>query len=258
MIESLLVPFDSTDGARHALEKADRYADRAGVPVDLVVVGSAGLEDRDRAELRDEARRLRSRLGETLVLTGDDVASTLLQCAHDHPSAQLWMATHGRSRLGGFVLGSTAEAVIRGSHRPTALVGPNTTSADGAGVIAVCVDDLAPPPSLIATVAWWATRLSCSVRVVCATPSSSAVNIEQVVRDLEAAGTTPEPVTLNGNDDVARSVVDYAEHEGVDLIAMATHARTGIRRALAGTVTMSVVHHAGCPVLVQAADDQAS
>lgn len=254
MIESLLVPFDGTDGARHALDQADRYADRAGLPVDLVVVGAAGLEEQDSAELRSEAKHLRSRLGETLVLTGDDVASTLLECVRDRPTAQLWMATHGRSRLGGLVLGSTAEAVIRGSHQPASLVGPHAASVPRAGGVAVCVHDLVPPASLVATAVWWATHLSCSVRVVAATSRSSAAIVERVVQSLEGAGISPEAVSLDG-EDVAHSFVDYAEQEGVDLIAMATHARTGIRRALIGTVSMSVVHHARSPVLVQAADE---
>jgi nucleotide-binding universal stress UspA family protein len=55
-----------------------------------------------------------------------------------------------------------------------------------------------------------------------------------------------------------RRIVEYAAENGVDLVVMATHARTGIRRALLGSVTEDVVRTAGCPVLtVRPADADA-
>lgn len=41
-----------------------------------------------------------------------------------------------------------------------------------------------------------------------------------------------------------------AEKQGADLIILSTHGRTGLRRALLGSVAESTVRHAGCPVLV--------
>lgn len=47
----------------------------------------------------------------------------------------------------------------------------------------------------------------------------------------------------------AEKIVDYARENGVDLIVMGTHGRTGLRRALMGSIAESVVRHAECPVL---------
>lgn len=47
----------------------------------------------------------------------------------------------------------------------------------------------------------------------------------------------------------ARTIVDYAEHEGHDLIAMPTHGREGLSRYLLGSVTGKVVRLASMPVL---------
>ncbi len=49
--------------------------------------------------------------------------------------------------------------------------------------------------------------------------------------------------------DPAQCVVDYAKDHEIDLIIMPTHGRTGISRALMGSVTEAVVRRAECPVL---------
>lgn len=46
------------------------------------------------------------------------------------------------------------------------------------------------------------------------------------------------------------AIVDYAEHEGVDLIAMGTRGRSGFKRLLLGSTASGVVTYAHCPVLV--------
>jgi nucleotide-binding universal stress UspA family protein len=44
-------------------------------------------------------------------------------------------------------------------------------------------------------------------------------------------------------------IVRYAAEMRADLIVMGTHGRTGLRRALLGSVAEKVVRHAPCPVL---------
>jgi nucleotide-binding universal stress UspA family protein len=47
-----------------------------------------------------------------------------------------------------------------------------------------------------------------------------------------------------------RAIHDFAAREGADLIVIATHGRTGLRRVLIGSVAEGTVRHAICPVLV--------
>ncbi len=47
----------------------------------------------------------------------------------------------------------------------------------------------------------------------------------------------------------ADGIVSYAEKEGVDMIVMSTHGRTGLKRMVIGSVAERVVRHANCPVL---------
>ncbi len=48
------------------------------------------------------------------------------------------------------------------------------------------------------------------------------------------------------------AIADHADDQGASLIAMATHARTGLRRLTLGSVTAEVVARASCPVLATA------
>jgi nucleotide-binding universal stress UspA family protein len=50
--------------------------------------------------------------------------------------------------------------------------------------------------------------------------------------------------------DPARELVRLAREEGCDLVVMGTHGRTGLRRALLGSVAAAVVREAPCAVLV--------
>ena len=46
------------------------------------------------------------------------------------------------------------------------------------------------------------------------------------------------------------AIVDCAEKEGVDLIVMSSHGRTGVPRMLIGSVTDKILRGSPCPVLV--------
>jgi len=48
----------------------------------------------------------------------------------------------------------------------------------------------------------------------------------------------------------ADAIRAYAKQEGVDLIVMSTHGRTGFFRMVFGSVAESVLHHSPCPVLM--------
>lgn len=49
---------------------------------------------------------------------------------------------------------------------------------------------------------------------------------------------------------VAEGILDYAEGKNTDLIVVGTRGKSGIKRALLGSVAANVVTYAHCPVLV--------
>jgi nucleotide-binding universal stress UspA family protein len=57
--------------------------------------------------------------------------------------------------------------------------------------------------------------------------------------------------------DPYEEIIDYAETEGVDMIVMGTHGRSGLDRFLLGSVTEKVVRTADAPVLTVRLSDEA-
>lgn len=61
-------------------------------------------------------------------------------------------------------------------------------------------------------------------------------------------GLETESVVLEGV--VGEAIVSYANNNNIDLIAVATHGRTGLRRAVLGSITDYILRESGIPVLV--------
>ena len=70
----------------------------------------------------------------------------------------------------------------------------------------------------------------------------------EVQRVRSAGGTVAQAHLMMG--EVAREIVHLAEDLRAGLIVMGSRGRGGIRRALMGSVSDSVVRHAHCPVMV--------
>jgi nucleotide-binding universal stress UspA family protein len=76
--------------------------------------------------------------------------------------------------------------------------------------------------------------------------------LEQVVPSDAAVPYTHRLITGDPSTAIAR----LAEEEGVDMIVMGTHGRTGLTRLLMGSVAEAVVRRAPCPVLTYKQPDQ--
>ena len=63
-----------------------------------------------------------------------------------------------------------------------------------------------------------------------------------------------ETVLAEGNS--AEEIVEQARKVGADLIVMATHARSGLKRLFIGSVAEDVIRKCGIPVLVVHTDDE--
>lgn len=77
--------------------------------------------------------------------------------------------------------------------------------------------------------------------------------IEGVVGELHEKGIAAKFVVEFGP--VARAILDVAEREDVDLIAMASHGRTGLAGAFYGSVASAILHRADRPLLLIRASD---
>ncbi len=78
-------------------------------------------------------------------------------------------------------------------------------------------------------------------------PSGSAERLSRAVKSFGEKGSQVESALLSGRP--AREIVAYARDKRVDLIVLGTHGRTGVTRAILGSVSEGVVRLAPCPVL---------
>jgi nucleotide-binding universal stress UspA family protein len=74
--------------------------------------------------------------------------------------------------------------------------------------------------------------------------------LDEQVTKVEEAGGAVDGIHLREERPPAEEIVALAEELGADLIVVGRRDRGQIRRALAGSVSDSVVRHARCPVLV--------
>jgi len=69
-----------------------------------------------------------------------------------------------------------------------------------------------------------------------------------VANQLQEKGLTVETVVLQGS--ASDVIVNYANDNGIDLIAIATHGRSGLGRAVFGSVADYVLRNSGIPILI--------
>jgi nucleotide-binding universal stress UspA family protein len=78
--------------------------------------------------------------------------------------------------------------------------------------------------------------------------AEAADYLEHVASSLREKGLEVECVIVHGNP--AEAIVAYAQNHEVDLIAIATHGRSGLGRLVFGSVADSVLRQSGLPILL--------
>lgn len=170
------------------------------------------------------------------------------------------MASHGRSGLARWLLGSVAEGVLRISPCPVLLMRPPVSDISLFHHILVPVDgspvSLAVPHKVSKFLApgGQVTLLRCSGlddKDFEEPENGSAVqdyldNLREGLRNIELDGV--ERKVLHG--EAPECIIGYAQESGCDLIAMGTHGQGGFRHFWMGSVTEKVARRASCPVLV--------
>ena len=72
--------------------------------------------------------------------------------------------------------------------------------------------------------------------------------LDEVAKRLNLKGAAIETRVLRGN--VAEQLADYASTNGVDLVIISTHGRSGVSRWVVGSVADKLLHYSSVPVLM--------
>jgi nucleotide-binding universal stress UspA family protein len=288
MYDTILVPTDGSEGAeaaaRHGLHLATAFDSQMHL---LSVVDerpySSALADLDpaigeqREVFEQQATEAVERL-EELVSDSSVTCHTAVENGIPHEAIQSYVAehdidlvsmgTHGRTGLDRLLLGSVTERVVRTSDVPvlTTRHEPDDRSShdriliptDGSESATAAIDHgIAIAERFDATVhALSVVDITAATGTYDAGPGipdlldSLEEGCEQAVAAVEDEGENRDVAIVT---DVVqgtpyRAIREYVDDEGIDLITMGTHGRTGLERYLLGSVAERTVRTSDLPV----------
>ncbi len=175
------------------------------------------------------------------------------------------MATHGRGGLQRILMGSVTEAVIRRLEVPILVTRPGTPVRTWDRLV-VALDGSVRSEQILPDVVPLARRLKASVELVQSVlppitmtglgeiPGAQIADnpmpyLESVKARLSSEGVSASAVVLQGR--AASELLRHVREQGASLLCMTTHGRTGLARALLGSITDEVIRRAPCPVLLR-------
>jgi nucleotide-binding universal stress UspA family protein len=257
MTKTLLVPVDGSEFAERALPVATGLATRIGADVEVVTTPWEGREQAAEHYLASLVARLDQEEIVTDVVSGETAADAILRATNELADATVCMASHGRGGFRWAMLGSVAEAVVRESPIPVVLVGRHARPVPAdAGEVLLCWDGGPASLSIVRPACTWAQALDVGVHFVRVAhpldldPGDHHDDVLEQAVDLVRSRGVAVGRTLLHDAHFSGRIADFATTRNSAIIAMASHARTGIERVGLGSVTMGVVGCAPCPVLV--------
>jgi len=300
MYSKILVPLDGSKTAENVLPFARCFARSLQIPVELLgVVDLAEMARRHVAA--DQASMVRTLVDDATRRFGDylervaknfpigkvqctvrrgNAAEAIIESAAAEKQTLIAMATHGRSGLDRWLLGSVAEKVLRAASNPTLVVrakeekNPAWEMATLKSVV-VPLDGSELAENVLPSVEELAKKLDLEVTLlgVYGVPygASSAgegfytttqikafigglraetlAYLEKKAAELKSKGL--DKVSFVAKEGLAADeIISTARRSPDNLIAMCTHGRAGVTRWMLGSVTETVVRHSGGPVLV--------
>lgn len=284
----VVVPLDGSELAERALPLAVSLAQMAGAGLRLVdaaisptsldagiAIDAVVAEAERYLERHASILRSRYRLEVTTHATISPAVSLILGEVSQPEVLAVVMGTHGRSGLGRLILGSVAEGVLRESPIPVYLVpaaaGPLPDPFQVRHILvpldgsALAYSVLAPLPDLARKSGARLTLVriySEDEELSKASDQSALTAVERQLDRLEAAAHayfSPIKAHLRASGLMvqaewsigtpAAELATIAERLRPDLIALATHGRSGIDRLRYGSVAESVLRRATTPVM---------
>lgn len=268
MYSRVIMPVDGSDFSWRALGPASALADQCSADLEILQVvtlpdDTGPAQDLLRETLAAKAAdSMISSLGSatiTVIVMGETVAAAVAGHVESVPGAITVMSSVGRGRSAAMI-GSIAEELLGALFGPVMVVGPDSRidQTDFRGEMIVPVDGSEASESVLGLAGAIGIALTARVWVVTVTespaPQGTDVSESAYVANLaqrlsEQSHREVSYEVLHGKHP-DRAVVEQAAALNASLILASTHGRTGLARIRAGSVAMSIVRHAPCPVIL--------
>ena len=294
MYERVLVPLDGSQLAEAALPYAKGLAERMGSEIVVACVEEFSLNNALEHMPEPQSNEVKpikysaERYLETLAVKAPEVRSVILighpaeaivEYADKEKIGLIVMATHGRSGIKRWALGSVADKVVRASNRPVMLIRakgahPDIHKRSAFKKILVPLDGSEESEAIIPYIREIGLKLKAEIVLFQAIERSAHLYIaDMVVTHLPYSDEEMEPlkadaesylekvermlkgdgITLSsevGIGETAEWIIEFADEIDVDLVAMATHGRSGIRRWQLGSIAQKVMHAGNTPLML--------
>lgn len=205
---------------------------------------------------------------ETIALLGTAPATVICQVTDevDGKADLVVMASHRRTGLAHFAFGSVAETVMRQSEVPTLIIHRDGSTLRGVErdeplTILVPLDGTLMAEEALSPALRLAQEVHGAIRLLrvlpahaSATPADRMLTSEtqeyfaRIRQAIEARGVSVHQTIAWG--DVAEHIMTTARDYQTDILAIATHGRTGLDLLRNGSTTLDVLRHLDLPVLV--------
>jgi len=296
MYKKILVPLDGSSVAEQVLPYARLLARGLDVPVallgivDATELASAMSKEKARyfdATIEDSARRSRDylkkiaqtfpRANVSFAVEKGRAEEVIIAKTDADKQTLITMATHGRSGLDRWLLGSVAEKVLRGSANPLLLIRARAEAKTEGEMtlksVVVPLDGSEVAESILPEVIEIAKKLNIQTVLfrACHVPYSvfggghsqyPLINellggikaeareyLEKKTAELKKRGFEKVSYVLQEGIG-ADEIISFGQRTPDNMIAMCTHGWSGVKRWVLGSVTETVVRHSGDPVLV--------
>jgi nucleotide-binding universal stress UspA family protein len=183
-------------------------------------------------------------------LAPQDPLRSLTRFLAEHPSDLIVLATHGRDGVAHWLHGSIAEELSRAARLPTLFV-PSTARGFVDQIngnvrlsrVLVPIDHCPQPVQALDTIQNFIAPMN---EEGAAIELMHVGGIAPLVRRMSDGAIVPVALRTG---DVMSTILQAAEEQQADLIAMPTAGHQGFLDALRGSTTERVLRHAPCPVL---------
>lgn len=162
------------------------------------------------------------------------------------------MGTSGRTGIEGMLIGSNTEKIIRTSHCPVLTVVKKPASSDFKNI--VFASSLSKEEEVFTRIIKRTQQIYNSTIHLVRINTPGDFQSDHIVKDYMgkfAKKVGLKNYTLNIFNDltIEEGIIRFADQIDADLIAMATHGRSGFAHVIAGSVAEEVASHASRPVL---------
>jgi nucleotide-binding universal stress UspA family protein len=272
-LERIVLALDFTAASREALEYAVNLTAEAAargsvrlylfhaLPAGASLDAALGFLDLTEERAREFLARAAAKHGRAAPATIECIrpgrpAHEVAALASEVHADLIVTGTHGRTGLPWLLAGSVAEEIFRSAPCPVVVVRDGVPLAPVAGRALAAIDQ---SPASLAALELAARLLPGAaeidaVRVVAGdllASSAEAARSRLVQAVLETCPSHDPPVrTLVERGSPAAVLARRVAHEEYDLVACGTRTRSGVTRALLGSVAAALVAAARCPVLI--------